>query len=367
MKKINFENLPATNSPVSATNLNQLQENIEASFIDNLTSTSTTDALSANQGRVLNEKIKCLRNQNIILIGDSLSLMGCWSTKFVNISQCNGQIYGNGSAGFVSGGITEPYTNMNFLEMLTTIISEKTKEDREAIDYIICGGGINDAMATSITAEQLKTNVTEFINLAKTNFPNAKIVVFPIHTFKALTKLARKKYQEIYNTASNLGVMTSKDFIWWTITDRKIDSGDNVHLTDEGYSSLGGKIVSFINGTRNINEKTLEFTLAENVTGDLSLTSRDNKVHLQGLIKYEGSTSPAFNDQLLTMESYLTPTETYPIQQPCLIYGNSSTHCLATISISNGSVNLGLPKDYLNYSRAYVYINVDWEIGNDYA
>ena len=35
MKKINFENLPSTNTPVSAGNLNQMQSNIEES-IDNL-------------------------------------------------------------------------------------------------------------------------------------------------------------------------------------------------------------------------------------------------------------------------------------------------------------------------------------------
>lgn len=63
MDKINFENLPSTNTPINADNLNQLQTNIENAInekpnvIDNLESTIITDALSANQGRILNERI----------------------------------------------------------------------------------------------------------------------------------------------------------------------------------------------------------------------------------------------------------------------------------------------------------------------
>lgn len=46
-------------TPLNAENLNQIQTNVENAIppvVDNLTSTSATDALSANQGRILNEK-----------------------------------------------------------------------------------------------------------------------------------------------------------------------------------------------------------------------------------------------------------------------------------------------------------------------
>lgn len=91
MTKINFKNFPDTSTPLSAENLNQMQDNIDNSkvekvegkglstndftkalkdkldgisvgankttIVNNLTSTSTTSALSANQGKILNEKI----------------------------------------------------------------------------------------------------------------------------------------------------------------------------------------------------------------------------------------------------------------------------------------------------------------------
>lgn len=91
MNKINFKNYPDTSTPLSAENLNQMQTNIDNSkvekeegkglstndytseektklagietsankttIVNNLTSTSTTSGLSANQGKILNEKI----------------------------------------------------------------------------------------------------------------------------------------------------------------------------------------------------------------------------------------------------------------------------------------------------------------------
>lgn len=57
MEKINFIN---GETPINDTNLNQMQDNIENAIpnvIDNLESTSTTEPLSAKQGKVLDEKI----------------------------------------------------------------------------------------------------------------------------------------------------------------------------------------------------------------------------------------------------------------------------------------------------------------------
>lgn len=68
MEKINFIN---GETPINDTNLNQMQDNMENAIdtitteteekipnvIDNLESTSTTEALSAKQGKILNEKI----------------------------------------------------------------------------------------------------------------------------------------------------------------------------------------------------------------------------------------------------------------------------------------------------------------------
>ena len=47
MQKINFENLPSTNTPLSAENLNTMQDNIENAIptIDSATSTTSTNGV----------------------------------------------------------------------------------------------------------------------------------------------------------------------------------------------------------------------------------------------------------------------------------------------------------------------------------
>lgn len=98
MNKINFKNYPDTSTPLSAENLNKMQNNIDNSkvekvegkglstkdfkaeyetklngiasganktiIVNDLTSTSTTSALSANQGRILDETINKLKVMN---------------------------------------------------------------------------------------------------------------------------------------------------------------------------------------------------------------------------------------------------------------------------------------------------------------
>ena len=60
MQKINFQNLPSTSTPLNATNLNQMQDNIENAIpevVDSLSSNSTTKAPSVH---AVNEKINTL-------------------------------------------------------------------------------------------------------------------------------------------------------------------------------------------------------------------------------------------------------------------------------------------------------------------
>lgn len=68
MALVTFKNLPDTSTPLNAENLNNNFNELNnkyselnnkmPSVINNLISTSTTDALSANQGKILNEKIE---------------------------------------------------------------------------------------------------------------------------------------------------------------------------------------------------------------------------------------------------------------------------------------------------------------------
>lgn len=83
MEKINFQNLPNETSPIDAGNLNLLQDNVDnaklekSDVVNNLTTTSATKALSANQGKILNDKI----TQDVLYGGtDTATALNDWRT-----------------------------------------------------------------------------------------------------------------------------------------------------------------------------------------------------------------------------------------------------------------------------------------------
>lgn len=67
---------------------------VVANVVDLLSSTSTTDALSANQGKILNEKIVGILNGMIVNGGNGRSL--CIDNQDLNTIRDNGFYYGNG-------------------------------------------------------------------------------------------------------------------------------------------------------------------------------------------------------------------------------------------------------------------------------
>lgn len=246
--------------------------------------------------------------------------------------------------------------------MLQNIVSQKNQDQKNAIDYVICAGGINDAL-NSDTLSQVTTNVESFINTAKANFPNAKVIVFPLHTFKSLNASALQKYQGIYETCANNGIMTTKNFIWWTICDQSIDDGGHVHLTTEGYQILGARILSFVLGGTNINEKIIPFTFADNVTGNIIITAKDNVLHAYGTCLLNIN-APQNNTQLINLASYLTPETAVPVQHATLYYKGGARE--SNIQIDSGAIKTSMPDDYKDLTSGItVYINVFWEIGID--
>ena len=126
---------------------------------------------------IVKKKLNILKDKNTIIFGDSLDLSGRWGSYFINYSECSGENYGNGSAGFTSQGITPPYTDMTFIDMLNYVINNKTETQRNEIQYIIVGGGINDAL-NDHTPTSIASAVQSFITTAKTNFQMLKLLYF---------------------------------------------------------------------------------------------------------------------------------------------------------------------------------------------
>lgn len=62
------------------------------------------------------------------------------------------------------------------------VVKADTDEEKRSIKYIIVGGGVNDISTTKNTggASAIKTGIDNFINVAHTTFPYAKIYIVPL-------------------------------------------------------------------------------------------------------------------------------------------------------------------------------------------
>lgn len=307
-----------------------------------------------------------LKNKKTIIIGDSLSLDGGWGNKFINISKCNGENYGNGSAGFLSKGITNPYQNMDFNDMLDYIIANKTNEELSEIQYLIVGGGINDAL-NNYSPTNISAAVQTFITKAKLNFINAKIIIIPLHTFKWLTSIQIERYSSIINTVKNNGLQTTDDFLFWTIDNREYDSGDQVHLTDTGYEFLANKVLCYINnGSINTYEE-VKYTLSENWEiprgYNFQILKKGNLVEVYGILKYNGGGISGIIPILdFANGVYVTGGSTNSKYIPALFYATGN-EAFSNLTVVNGKLETGRPLNYSSLSNPYVYVNGTFPIG----
>ena len=253
---------------------------------------------------------------------------------------------------------------MTFQQMLEYIIGQKTQAQLNDVEYLIVGGGINDAL-NSYTPASIYTAVVNFITYAKTYLPNAKIIVFPLHTFYWLKPIEHQRYMSILHACENMGVMTTSNFLWWTITDRSIDSGDHVHLTTDGYKKLAYNVLSFVNGSYGTEEEEIDFSMGSefnNVT--LAVTRKGNTIYARGLVQHKNST--VANSQEIvafTKGTLITGTFADNMFAPALYYGGSGS-AISSINIYNGNLMTGLPLNYDSIgSSPYIYINISWRIG----
>ena len=215
------------------------------------------------------------------------------------------------------------------------------------------------------TVSQIKTNVEAFILYAKTTFPNAKLIIFPLHTFKWLTNTELSRYQTILDTINNSGIMTTGDFIFWTVDDRTY-SDDNVHLTTDGYKLLANKILSFVNGSNNIEIESLGFSLGENFTNiNFSASKVGNIVYVHGQIRYNGGTLPNASDTtILSFDkgAFITGSSNFNFFIPVLLYA-SGHEAFTNVNIINGEMQIGRPINFSTFSNPFIYINGSFPIG----
>lgn len=257
---------------------------LTASYIPTTDSTSVQSNLNDLQDNYSDVSVKAkkaLSGKRAYIIGDSLNERnGGYGQYVLSISGMVGQSIGNGSSGFVKQGTG----NKVFADLLLDLIGSLTAEEKMSTDYLILMGGINDAL-NDISASSERPAVEAFIATAKTAFPNAELIINPLHTFKWLSPSQYACYGAIIDACQANGVKTTDDFMWWTIVDDYgINTGDNVHLTASGCQILGGLIVNYLLGGEVLRTWAYSATSSIGTVFSNSLTRRGRDFFWRGVV-----------------------------------------------------------------------------------
>lgn len=248
---------------------------------DNLTSTSTTSALSANQGRILkngldevnqslenlnsesantNNTLELLKSHDTIIISDSYGVSSAvgkntWVEALKNaiVNKYNSTVYTSthGSRGFVPNNIVPE----SFLDSLKEF-DALSDTQKNKIKYIIVCGGANDG---KITADKIISNMEIFMNYVKANYPNATCYVGMI----AYTNFAHDIYYNAlpaYKSISKLGgvyLNGSENILRYNML-----LTDKVHPNNTGCGELSRYLINaFFTGSCDVNRVNTDITI----------------------------------------------------------------------------------------------------------
>lgn len=173
--------------------------------------------------------------------------------------------YSDGGAGFVA---TSNNTKRTFNDMVNAAYKDHTA-DAGTIDYVMITGGQND---TPKTYDDVKQAATECVTNAATNFPNAKIVVYPMQwPSYQLWESVFTTYTAIMDgvAATGVGIAVPNGYEFFQ-GHPELFATDQKHPNTNGYKALGNKYASVLMGSdgATYNAGKITTSAATNVTLD---------------------------------------------------------------------------------------------------
>lgn len=364
--------LTATNVPTSDNQSIQAHITAAEDDIDTLQSDMTT--AQATLGNVQTVAKKALTGKRAYIIGDSLNIRNDGYGQYVlSISGMVGQSVGNNASGFVKQG----ENNKVFSTVLSELTSSLSTETKNSTDYLVVMGGINDAL-NDITAANEKTAVESFITSAKTAFPNAEIIICPLHTFKWLKPSQYDCYAAIIDACHENGVKTTEDFLWWTIVDDYgINNGDDVHITGTGCEILGGLIVNFIMGGEVLRTWAYKATTSVGTLFSNALTRKGRDFFWRVIVTSLSSSIPSYSTLTIASIDSSDVAKGMCWQNSTFFNGiiYTSGYCYpAAFNVapysSSGGVKLiayNMPDTPANITGMSAWCNGSWKVGIDEA
>lgn len=160
--------------------------------------------------------------------------------------------YRSGGAGWKQEGINDTYAGMNFVDMLNQSIQDYSSIERASVDYIVVNGGIND-ISGGFTQEDIVAAINNFTTIARTNYPNAKIVVGFAMCSKTYEQSAIARYLNTYmNLSASSGVIYAKNSNSWFLGREDYYAADASHPNDSGLYYMGKLLARCAMGDCNV-------------------------------------------------------------------------------------------------------------------
>ena len=300
------------------------QTPIQAVVEDSLSSTSTTNALSANMGKILNDKISAQRIT--LVIGDSWT-----STEEDSVNARDGAnnwihyfeplqdelIYqkAEGGSGFVKTGVTSGQT---FVTQLTNLLSDESiSSKKEFIDKIIIYGGLND-IDGGFNEQQIKNSIDSINSIIQSNNLTCDVyLAFFNQPKRSVTVDNIKLMNNVCSHATELGWKTKKAN-GFNFSSQNNWASDNYHPNESGSKQIALCMMGFVYNKESIHipieAEGLLFT-----NSDIP-TPTDTGGSILGYLFYDPLNARLFGDivggQLKTLHSiginiegnYLIPT-----------------------------------------------------------
>ena len=137
-----------------------------------------------------------------------------------------------GWSGFMTKGL-EDHTGHTYAELVSEQASVLGDDERKAVNTVIMIGGVNDVSAGKTI------NITDAVETAKSEFPNAKIV---LAMSPLCTKVNTAYFQQLRYPSTDPRVCVLTDSYQWLIPDYSTKSSDGLHPSANGYKRIAAHL-----------------------------------------------------------------------------------------------------------------------------
>lgn len=324
-----------------------------------------------------------LKGRKCILIGDSYAygtggVVGQgWPYYFLNYS---GMTMTAGAwhsgAGFVAKGNNddhgldgETYKQMTFEEMFDACTASLTSAQKDAVEYVICLGGLNDYNEYDGGGELINnaSAVTSFIANARSTCKYANVIVLPVYCATIAAGDIRLTLTRVYRAASQIGASTTWKSIYWLTGVSTYGTIGGFHCEDAGYQRQAHLLLKFmLCGDADVyfGPGSIGLALSGDPVNNCSTVRVNNEVTLRINIHSDAGTVIASATTIGTLNEAFRPQSR--IHFPVYAYSSGDKVVTegyidpdGTFKIMPGSIN-GI--DISDLTRPYLYAYIKYNL-----